>query len=84
MNHALAADAACVVAALYKERAWFRHGLTDHRIVEVTGLPVERVVAARRHAQYDGLIERISRAGETVTMLTPLGVARAHATGAPA
>ncbi|MGH8613508.1 MAG: hypothetical protein ACREYF_16200 [Gammaproteobacteria bacterium] len=79
MHSQLATDAARVLAALHDERAWFRHGLTDHRIVELTGLAIDRVVTARWQAQHDGLIERVSRVGDTINMLTPLGVARAHA-----
>jgi hypothetical protein len=76
MKTELAPDAARVLAALHEESAWFRHGLTDHRIVELTGLSIDRVVAARRAARDQGLIERVSRVGETINMLTPLGVAR--------
>jgi len=83
MSRALEIDAARVVAVLYEQRAWFRHGLTDHHIAELTGLSIECVILARRDAQADGLIEHVSRGGETVNMLTPLGVARSHATGAP-
>ena len=83
MKPDLAPDAARVLAALHEESAWFRHGLTDHRIVELTGLSIDRVVAARRAAQDHGLIERVSRVGETINILTPLGVARAHAARGP-
>jgi hypothetical protein len=83
MKTELAPDAARVLAALHEESAWFRHGLTDHRIVELTGLSIDRVVAARRAARDQGLIERVSRVGETINMLTPLGVARAHAAREP-
>jgi hypothetical protein len=73
-----AADAADVIAALHEERAWFRHGVSDDRIVEITGLPIERVMAGRRWAEAHGLLVRVSLLGETVGMLTPLGVARAR------
>jgi hypothetical protein len=83
MKPELAPDAARVLAALHEESAWFRHGLTDHRIVELTGLSIDRVVTARRAAQDQSLIERVSRVGETINILTPLGVARAHAARGP-
>jgi hypothetical protein len=76
MSPDLAADVARVLAALHDEGAWFRHGLTDHRIVEVAGLSIDRVVAARREAQERGLVERVSRGSEMMNLLTPLGVAR--------
>ena len=78
MKPEVAPDAARVLAAMHEKSAWFRHGLTDHHIVELTGLSIDRVVAARRAAQDQGLIERVSRVGETINMLTPLGVARAR------
>lgn len=77
-----AADAADVVAALHEERAWFRHGVSDDRIIEITGLPIERVMAGRRWAEAHGLLVRVSLLGEPVSMLTPLGVARARGHGA--
>ncbi len=77
MNDELAADVARVLAALHDAGAWFRHGLTDDRIAELTGLPPARVLAACRAAQLDGLIERRRAAvDQSVTLLTTMGVAR--------
>jgi hypothetical protein len=83
MHRQLAADVARVLTALHDHGAWFRHGLSDQRVAELTGLDIDRVVAARRAAEARGLAERIRRAGETVTLLTPLGVARARAVRGP-
>jgi hypothetical protein len=79
MHRNLAADVARVLAALHDEGAWFRHGLSDQRVAEITGFDIDRVVTARRAAQGRGLVERVGRGSDTVTMLTPLGVARARA-----
>lgn len=79
MHRQLAADVARVLAALHDEGAWFRHGLSDQRLVDLTDLHIDRVVTARRAAQTRGLVDRAGRGGEVVTMLTPLGVARARA-----
>jgi len=77
MSDDLAADVARVLTALHDAGAWFRTGLTDHRLVELSGLPLASVLAACRSALADGLIER-SRTGvePPVTLLTTLGVAR--------
>ena len=79
MHRNLAADVARVLAALHAEGAWFRHGLSDQRVAEIAGFNIDRTVTARRAAQERGLVERVGRGGDTVTMLTPLGVARARA-----
>lgn len=79
MSEDLAADVARVLAALLAEKAWFRHGVTDERLAELTGLPVERVVAARRDAAAKGFVERRGIGTDrAVTALTPVGVARAQ------
>ncbi len=79
MDDSLAADVARILTALHESGAWFRHGLTDQRIAEHTGLPLARVLAACRSAQSDGLIERRRTGTEPpVTLLTPLGVARSR------
>ncbi|MGH2405202.1 MAG: hypothetical protein ACRDGN_12170 [bacterium] len=77
MSDDLAADVARVLTALHDAGAWFRTGLTDHRLVELTGLSLAEILTARRSALADGLIER-SRTGvePAVTLLTTLGVAR--------
>lgn len=75
----LAADVARVLAALLEEKAWFRHGITDERLAELTGLPRQRVVRARLEAAAQGLVERQGIGTDhPVTMLTPVGVARAQ------
>lgn len=75
----LAADVARVLAALLEEKAWFRHGITDERLAELTGLPRQRVVRARLEAAAQGLVERQGIGTDhAVTMLTPVGVARAQ------
>lgn len=75
-----AADVARVLHALLEARAWFRHGLTDERLAELTDLPLHRVIAARRDLINQGLAERHGITTERpVTMLTPMGVARAQA-----
>lgn len=77
MIDSMAADVARVLAVLHDERAWFRHGLTDTRISELTGFSLARIVAARRAAAVEGLIEvRGANGREPMTLLTPLGVAR--------
>ncbi|MGH2375207.1 MAG: MarR family transcriptional regulator [bacterium] len=77
MSDNLAADVARVLTALHDAGAWFRHGLTDQRIVELTGLSTARMLAACRAAEADGLIER-RKDGEDqrITLLTTMGVAR--------
>lgn len=77
MTDDLAADVARVLAVLHDAGAWFRHGLTDNRIAELTGLSTARVLAVCRSAEADGLIER-RRGGvdQTITLLTTMGVAR--------
>ena len=79
MHRHMAADVARVLAALHDEGAWFRHGLSDQRVAEITGFDIERTVTARRAAQQRGFVERVGRRLDAVTMLTPLGVARARA-----
>jgi len=75
----IAADVARVLAALLEEKAWFRHGLTDDRLAELTGLPRQLVVNARVEAAAQGLVERQGIGTDhAVTMLTPVGVARAQ------
>jgi hypothetical protein len=80
MSRNLAADVARVLAALHESKAWFRHGVSDERLCELTGLTLDRVIAARRAAATRGYIERQGIGSEhAVTMLTPVGVARARA-----
>jgi hypothetical protein len=80
MNNHLAADVAHVLAALHESKAWFRHGLSDERLCELTGLPLQRVIAARRQAAARGFIERQGIGSEhVVTTLTPVGVAHVRA-----
>ena len=75
----IAADVARVLAALLEEKAWFRHGLTDERLTELPGLLRQGVVAARLEAAAQGLVERRGIGTDrAVTMLTPVGVARAQ------
>lgn len=77
MTNTLAADVARVLTALHEAGAWFRSGLTDQRIVDLTGLPTARMLAACRAAEADGLIERRGRGGDQrMTLLTTMGVAR--------
>ncbi|MDR7419262.1 MAG: hypothetical protein QN178_10175 [Armatimonadota bacterium] len=77
----LAADVACVLAALHEAKAWFRIGVTDERLCELARLPLQRVIAARREAAMQGFVERhVLRADRMVTLLTPLGVARVRGT----
>lgn len=74
-----AEDVARVLAALLEAKAWFRHGLTDDRLSELTGMSLDRVLAVRRQLLLEGLIERHGMGTENpVTMLTPRGVARAQ------
>jgi hypothetical protein len=77
MDEVLAADVARVLTALHDAGAWFRTGLTDPRLAELTGLPMTRMLAASRAALTEGLVER-RRVGssEAVTLLTPIGVER--------
>jgi hypothetical protein len=83
MPDRLAADVARVLAALHDAKAWFRTGLTDDRLCELTQLPLPAVIAARREAAMQGLVERHGTSVDRmVTMLTPLGVARVR--GEPA
>jgi hypothetical protein len=77
MPDILAADVARVMAALLEAKAWFRHGLTDAQLLKRTGLPSNRLVVACRLAAARGFVERQGGA-QGVTMLTPLGVARAQ------
>lgn len=79
-NHS--SDVARVLAALCEAKAWFRQGISDKRLRELTHLPMARVVAARVKAEAEGLVER-QRVGtqDAVTLLTPAGVAEAK--GAP-
>ena len=58
MSRNLAADVARVLAALHESKAWFRHGVSDERLCELTGLTLQRVIAARRDAAAHGFIER--------------------------
>lgn len=77
MDADLAADVARVLAALHDAGAWFRTGLTNDRIADLTGLPMARVLAACRSAAADGLVERRGKgANEPITLLTTMGVAR--------
>jgi hypothetical protein len=79
MREDLAANVARVVAALLEDKAWFRHGVSDNRLCELTGLPMHRLLLARREAEAQGLVKRRDVGTEhAVTMLTPAGVARAQ------
>ena len=79
MREDLAADVARVLAALLEDKAWFRHGLSDGRLCELTGLPLERVIHARREAETQSLVERRgSGTDHAITLLTPMGVALAQ------
>lgn len=79
MHPDTAADVARLLSALLDEKAWFRHGLTDARLVQMTGMPLRQVVAARIEAEAQGLVERQGAGTDrAVTMLTPMGVAHAH------
>ncbi len=74
-----AADVARLLVTLLDEKAWFRHGLTDTRLAEMTGMPLRQVVVARIEAEAQGLVERQGVGTDrAVTMLTPMGVAQAH------
>ncbi|MBI3998113.1 MAG: hypothetical protein HY355_03700 [Armatimonadetes bacterium] len=80
MSEHVAEDVARVLIALHDARAWFRHGLTDERLTEVSGLTIGAVVAARRQAESQGLIQRQGLGTkQAMTLLTPQGVARARA-----
>lgn len=46
MHKDLAADIAHVLAALLDEKAWFRHGVSEKRLAELTGLPLPPDVRA--------------------------------------
>jgi hypothetical protein len=84
MPTAIREDVARVLSTLLEAKAWFRHGLTDDRLCELTGLPRPRVIAARIKAAAEGLVERQDRGTDAgVTMLTPVGVARAQSEPAP-
>ncbi len=77
MREDLAADVARVLAALLEDKAWFRHGVPDDRLCELTALPLHRVISARREAEALGLVERRSMGTDhAITLLTPVGVAR--------
>jgi len=79
MREDLAADVARVLAALLEDKAWFRHGVSDARLCELTALPLHRVIAARREAEAKGLVERHGAGTDhAITLLTPVGVARAQ------
>lgn len=74
-----AADIARLLSTLLDEKAWFRRGLTDGRLAELTGMPLHQVVIARLEAEAQGLVERQGIGTDhAITMLTPLGVAQAH------
>lgn len=74
-----AADIELLLSCLLDEKAWFRRGLTDERLAELTGMPPQDIVSARIEAQAQGLIERQDvGTGRAITMLTPRGVAEAH------
>ncbi len=76
----LAADVARLLLALLDEKAWFRHGLNDARLAELTGMSPHQVAGARAEAEALGLVERQGAGTDrAVTMLTPRGVARAQA-----
>lgn len=79
MGPDMAADIARLLSTMLDEKAWFRRGLTDGRLAELTGMPLHHVVIARIEAQALGLVERQGIGTDhAVTMLTPLGVAQAH------
>jgi len=79
MGPDIAADVARLLSTLLDEKAWFRRGLTDGRLAELTGMPLQQVVPARVEAEAQGLVERQGVGTDhAVTMLTPLGVAQAH------
>ncbi len=85
MREDFAADVARVLAALLEDKAWFRHGLSDGRLRDLTGLPLERVIRARREAETQGLVERRDAGTDrAITLLTPMGVARAQQLHPPA
>jgi hypothetical protein len=89
MREDLAADVARVLAALLEDKAWFRHGLSDGRLRELTAWPLERVIHARREAETQDLVERRDAGTDhAITLLTPMGVAVAQQlhppTGTPA
>jgi hypothetical protein len=74
-----AADIARLLSTLLDEKAWFRRGLSDGRLAELTGMSLHHVVIARMEAEAQGLVERQGIGTDhAVTMLTPLGVAQAH------
>lgn len=79
MQEHIESDVQRVLAALLEAKAWFRRGLPDDRLSELTGLPLDRLIAARREAAARGLVERQGLGTDhAVTLLTPLGVARAQ------
>ncbi|MDI6773659.1 MAG: hypothetical protein QME77_13905 [bacterium] len=79
MGTEAAADIARLLSTLLDEKAWFRRGLTDGRLAELTGMPLHQIVIARVEAEAQGLVERQGVGTDhAVTMLTPLGVASAH------
>ncbi len=85
MREDLAADVARVLVALLEDKAWFRHGLSDGRLSELAGLPLDRVIHARREAETQGLVERRDVGSDrAITLLTPMGVARAQQLHPPA
>lgn len=79
MSAEMAADVARLLSTLLGEKAWFRRGLTDGRLAELTGMPLHRVVIARIEAEAQGLVERQGIGTDSaITVLTPQGVASAH------
>ncbi len=85
MREDFAADVARVLAALLEDKAWFRHGLSDGRLCEFTGLPLDLVIHARREAETQGLVERRGAGTDhAITLLTPMGVALAQQLHPPA
>jgi hypothetical protein len=82
MREDLAADVARVLAVLLESKAWFRHGVSDYRLCELTGWPLHRVISTRREAEAEGLVERRGMGTDrAITLLTPVGVARAQQLG---
>ncbi|MBM3469400.1 MAG: hypothetical protein FJX73_01200 [Armatimonadetes bacterium] len=79
MDPEMTADVARLLSALLDEKAWFRRGLSDGRLADLTGMPLHHAVIARVEAEAQGLVERRDVGTDhAVTMLTPLGVASAH------
>lgn len=79
MDPDTAADVARLLSALLDEKAWFRRGLTEARLVELTGMSMRQVTVARVEAEAQGLVERRDVGTDhAVTLLTPRGVAQAR------